>query len=138
MHHLSFPARCQPYSRQPLGPLRHRHIIARIHHDELTGDQFHYPVYMRHQPQVRLIAVQHHRVRPVIRSRHLLHDLIGAVGRAVIRQDDLQRLIGLGKCPLDRLADEPFLIVGDDREGHQGALCRLGHLTSLIGQPSHS
>ena len=72
-------------------------------------------------------------MRAVIGGGHFLHDLEGAVGRAIIRQDDLQRLVGLREGALDGLADEAFLIVGDDRESHQRAVCRVGHDLSFAG-----
>ena len=58
--------------------------------------------------------------------RVLLHDLACAVGRAVLRDEHFERLRELlRKRPVERLVNEPRMVVRDDQHGHGDRVVRL-------------
>ena len=106
------------------GTFRKRNIISGSKDNNLTLSEFCNIINMAKETSILYRLPHAYPMRPPIGQRHLLHDLKGPVCRAIVRQDNLQRLIGLGKRPFHCLTDIFLLIVGEQRKGHERALGR--------------
>lgn len=62
-------------------------------------------------------------MRATIGGGHLLHDREGAIGGAVVGEDDFQRCIGLREGARHGLADVAFFVVGVEDEGNAWPRC---------------
>ena len=95
-------------------------VIACRDHDPLPTGQLCHLVQMGAQAHINSGLSHDNLMRPLICGGHFTHDLKGPVGRRIIREDDLQGGIILGKGPLDSLTDILLLSVTKNREGYQG------------------
>ncbi len=61
-------------------------------------------------------AVEDDLMRPLIRVGHSLHDFKSPICGAVVRENDLQRRVGLRKGALDCVFNIFLLVIGEESE----------------------
>jgi len=97
---------------------RRQDVVVVQERDEIAARDGESGVSRSGQPLVRLADVAH---------GERLRDLAGSVLRAVVHEDDLERLEVLREDALERLLQEPLAVVGGDDDGD-----------ARIGQAVHS